>query len=283
MKRINYLILFCLALVSCSPDENFPDESKRLVVDGWIEQGAVAQIIATYSSSFLSNIDSVSALGFMASRAKVSVSTFNANEVLTLRSSDLYFPPLVYSGYEIRGKTGQTYSMEVVLQGETYTASATILPPPVVDSVWMEVVNDTCGVVRLIINDPPSVHNYYRIYAQRYGIDKQPVAVYLPNYADDLFDGKVVELPIFRGTASNLAREKGLYFDLHDKVLIKVCSMDKETYTYWSRIQLQLSGSKNPFSSNGRPLPTNISGNAIGYWCAYGVTQKWISPTVKRK
>ena len=284
MKRIFWISILIYSMFACDPAEDFPEGEKLLVIDGWIEQGASAQVITSYTSSFLTELDSISALSFMEAKAKVTVSQFDVDEILTLRPSPIYFPPLVYQGQAIKGVTGKTYKLEVSLKNHIYTATATIPPAPIVDSVWMEAVNDSMGIIRIKINDPASEHNYYRIYTQRYILDSHPIPAYLPNYSDDLFNGKQLEIPVFRGSASNLDREKGLYFNLNDFVLVKVCSMDKATYDYWNQVQIQLSGSKNPFASHGKSLPTNLSNNAIGFWCAYGVYKKWVMPSsLKRK
>lgn len=278
-----YLLLGALILPSCQTTDDFPTEEKKLVVDGWIEQGAGAQVILTFTSDYLTNVDSVSALSFMASHAKVSVTNVSVNEVLTLHPSDVYFPPLVYSGYELKGKTGNSYQLEVISNGQKHTAQATIPSPPIIDSVWMEEVNDTSAVIRLRINDPAQEVNYYRVFTQRVGIDKRFIPAYLPNFSDELFNGTIFETPIYLGDETNLHRKKSMYFKWNDEILIKVCSMDKQAYEYWTRVQMQLSGTKNPFASNGKALPTNITGNAIGYWCGYGVTTRRIMPLLYRK
>jgi hypothetical protein len=284
MKRIIYFLLVTLCFWQCSSEGVFPEYQQKLVVDGWIENGNVPQVFLTFTSPYFTDIDSLSALSLLASYGKVSVSSVSDSEILTFMPANFLFPPYLYSGISFTGKIGNSYKMEAVVSGKTYTAQTTIPLPPVIDSVWIQQLNnsDTLGIIRVSLNDPTGQSNYYRIYTQIKGTDKTYTPARLPNYSDESFNGKHVSIPVYRGRSNNLTSRDTIYFDLRDTIRVKVCSMNKETFDYWNAVQQQIDNSSNPMVSQGAQLPTNITGGAIGYWCGYGITEKYIYP-VKTK
>jgi hypothetical protein len=288
MLNIRYILILLavsIFLIKCQTDSELPDFEKKLVVDGWIENGALPKVILTFSSEYFTEVDSFSALNYLASTAKVSVISSDVSEILAYKTSDVYFPPRLYSALQMEGVVGKTYQLEITLKNKTYRAQATIPNPPQVDSVWMEKLqcSDTLGIIRIIINDPAGKGNCYRILTQIKHKNKRFIPTRIANYSDELFDGQKIELPLYRGNESNVYRGDTAYFDIRDTIAVKVCSMNLEAYEYWSSVEQQIRNAGNPLISQGKKIPTNIEGGGIGFWCAFGTYKKILMPIVLKK
>lgn len=129
MKIQYYIIsMFCLLLIGCNPKWDFDSElfEPQIVVEGWIENGQFPLVCLTQTKS-LNNSIGENDLNDLAIRwAKVSVSDGTKTEILTGRINKNYIPPFIYTGSEIRGEVGKTYTLTVEYSGRTVTAETYI-------------------------------------------------------------------------------------------------------------------------------------------------------------
>ena len=58
------------------------------------------------------------------------------------------------------------------------------------------------------------------------------------------------------------------FFNEGDTVTLKVCDIDKATYTFWSTWEFARQSLGNPFSQPGKVVG-NISNGALGVFCGY--------------
>lgn len=277
IKRLLVLLVCVSAMITgCNDDIDYVSESyqSKVTVDGFIECGGYPTVILTRSAGFFAPIDSVAIRGLVATRAKVTVSDGETEEVLTLKKHTGYFPPYIYQGVQIRGAAGRTYHLKVELEGRVYEASTTITPPVTLDSLWFEKLEycDTIGVIKGRFTDNPDTEDYYRVFTRRVGRDAQYIPVYLSATGDKYFNGKSFTFSLLRGPESISDINENVYFDKGDTVLVKVCTIDRPHFDFWRTIERELYTVGNPFASAGNEVISNVSGGALGVWGGYNPT-----------
>lgn len=273
--QLLYLV-FLIGASGCSPDPDFefPDYDSKLVIDGHIEQGQFPRVVLTRSASYFDNVDSLSIRRFIVSTAKVVLSDGEKEEVLTYKKNHDFFPPFVYQGTELRGVVGKVYTLTVFLEGQVYTSTTTITPPPVFDSIWYKASDDseTQALLYGNIKDPENEKNFYRIFTKRAGKDSKYVPVYYSAFADAPFNGKNFTFTMVRGAESLTDVTDDTYFEKGDTVSIKFCSFDEPHFRFWSTLENELYMAGNPFASSGNKAKSNVSENALGVWGGYGAS-----------
>lgn len=273
MKTNIPFLLLSIFLFSCTQDEiNIPVYEAKIVVDGWIEEGEVARVILTYSSPYFSEIDSFNIFDFVDARAKIIVSDGETEEVLTLRKDNSHFPPFVYTGQEIKGKAGRTYTMKIDQPPYFLTAHSKLPESPHIDQAWFEyrAEGDTLGTPFIKINDDPDKHNYYRVLTKRFGVDKRFIPSLVPNFSDAIFSDNLIEYQVFKSSEFEIIKDEEIHFKKGDSILVKVLSMDEPLFEYWNTFYNEQFNSGNPFADSKIRLKGNIEGGGIGIWAAYG-------------
>jgi hypothetical protein len=276
LRTLFFLPMLISVLISCTPEPELhvTDYEPKLVVDGWIEQNDFPKVILTSSMSYFDELDSAAVRNLVATTAKVTVSDGEKEEVLTLKKNDDYFPPYVYSGNEIRGEVGKTYTLTIQLKGETYRATTTIPQVAQFERLWFETIpgEDSIGYIYGKFTDDPGVDNYYRVFTLRENKDQRYIPVYLSAIGDQSFNGKSFTFSLLRGPDSFTNVEDDLYFTKGDTVRVKFCTMDKAHFDFWRTLERELYVIGNPFASSGNEILSNIDNKkALGVWGGYGV------------
>jgi hypothetical protein len=276
---INILIL----LLSCNQEVNvdLPSYNGKIVVDGWIEQDGYAKVLLTKSAPYFGKLDSIALRELVLTRAKVSVSDGETTEVLTLHPNPDYFPPLLYSGYQLKGEIGKTYQLTIEYAEQKITAETSIPIPPKVEKIWFETdpKEPEKGMIWASISDDPAQTNFYRIFTQTIGLEQKYFPIAFPNYSDQSFNGQGRNIPLYPGTSNTMSSHPKENYSLEDTVLIKICTMDRMAFKYWEDFQQEMINSKNPFATSNTTLNSNIQGDALGIWCGYGAHYSRITAT----
>ena len=281
MKIINILpcLYGCLLLLlgsACEEklDLSIEDYEPKLVVDGSIEEGQFPVVVLTKSAAYFSTVDSTALRELVMSRAKVSVTDGETEEVLTLRRNENYFPPYIYQGTELRGEAGKTYYLTVELEGKKYEATTTIPPAVQLDSLWFVPSPDKedRGLLYGRFQDKAETEDYYRVFTQRPESDELFIPVYLSAMGDQYFNGESFTFSILRGAESLSDVQDDIYFSSGELVLVKVCTIDRAHFDFWRTLERELYVTGNPFSSSGNEVLSNISGGALGVWGGYNST-----------
>ncbi len=253
-----------------------PGIKKQLVVDGWIENGGYSMVILTYNTAFFSNIDSASLRNLVASETVVTVSDSSESENLTFMPDTNYFPPYVNEGAAypdgLIGAEGKTYYLTVFDETDSLTLHAvTTIPPnrPVVDSAWMEYVNDndTMGILKVKFTDNPNEKNYYRTFTKT-GKSAHFVPTFFSCFSDQYFNGKTVTLSLNKGSENQLSPISNIYFHKGDTITIKLSAIDKASYNFWLAYEDAVLNASSPFSSDHNQLVSNTD-KCLGIWCGY--------------
>jgi hypothetical protein len=269
------VIILQVILSGCEKelDLNLPVTPSMLVVEGWIENGKKAEILLSHSAPYFSSIDSNSLRDYAETHAKVVLFSDTEYEILTLKPNKAYFPPLVYSSVAMQGEAGKSYSIAVILSGDTITATTSITEPVDLDSVWFELDEgmENKGRLWIRLTDEAAKENYYRILYKRKGKDSQYVATNLSTFSDIYFNGETVDMGFLRGISSMYAVEEDNHFDVGDTISMKFCTIDKAQFDFWNVYQNEVLASANPLSTSNNQLKSNIMGG-LGAWTGYGAT-----------
>jgi hypothetical protein len=274
--------VICLLLFSTCEKEldlNIPVSESKLVVEGWIENGKGAEVILSRSAPYFSAIDSNSILDYAVTHAKVTLTSGDQHEILTLGPNKSYFPPFVYKSTDIKGEIGKTYSIEVILNGDTITASTSIPEPVSLDSVWFapDPGKEGKGRIWARLTDRADQENFYRILYKRKGKDNRFVPGNFSTFSDILFSGRTVEMGFLRGYSSLLTVDEENYFEAGDTVSVKFSSIDREQFDFWNGYQSEVLAAANPLSASYSHLKSNIRGG-LGIWTGYGATYYLVYP-----
>lgn len=272
MKKF-LIILFFLTFISCEKDLDLriPVSDPVIMVEGWIEQDRTAKILLTQSIPFFSNVDSASLNSIPVTKAKVTVTSSNETEILTLRPNSQYFPPYVYYSIDLKGKINEQYSIKIEYDQKIITAQTTIPSPVQLDSVWFqyEEENDTLGKVWIQLTDNPDEVNYYRVFTQRRGKDLRFVPGYISSFSDKAFNGGTIQLGILKGTGSLVELGENRYFEKGDTITVRFCTVDKEHFDFWDSVQGEIITSANPFAAGNARIKSNVN-EGFGIWGGYG-------------
>lgn len=274
--RILSVILFLFILISCQKeiDLNIPYAEDQVVVDGYIEQNGFPYVVLTKSVPFFSSIDSVGLRNLIITTAKVTVSCGEESEILTLQKNNAFFPPYVYRGTQIKGKTGEKYDIKIEYDNKIITSKTSITEKSNIDSIWFEKSenNDSLGVLWMQIQDNPNESNYYRVLTKRKGKDNNYISsLILSTFSDVNFNGELFEMAVYKGITDYSNPLKDIYFNENDTVYIKLSTMNKESYDCWMSIQNEMANYGNPLAEPNNPIESNIE-NGIGVWSGFGTS-----------
>jgi len=285
MKFRSYklLILFLFSafgFISCEKEINIdlPEETPKIVIEGYIENGQPAVVSITKSAPYFDPIDSTTLLSSMVLNAVVTVSDGTTTEQLQF-DTVMSIPPIIYVGKNIIGEVGKTYYLTVVVDGQTYTSQTTLPSPVAFDSLWFKLApgNDTIGDLFALGTDNGAEYNYYRVFTQNTTLDYKFVPIFESVWDDKFFNGMSFTIQLYHGISSNITGmfeddgDRGMGYKIGDMVITKLCTMDYDSYNFWSAAESEITYGSNPFMTT-TSVPTNIKGGAIGCWTGYTAT-----------
>ena len=275
--------LFAIVLFS-SCEKNIDIELKNsdrvLVVDAQIENGKTPTVILTTSFNYFSQINPAILASSFVHDADVYISNGSVNHKLREYSIPIGGGFIAcYYGVDSSnlstafiGEFNKQYTLQIFAKGKNYEAVTTIpflTKHP--DSVWFKPAPmnpDTNKRVMMVrTTDPPGLGNYIRYFT------KKNSEMFLPgqnSVFDDAFvDGTTYTVQVDPGVDNNSTI--GLsdnFFAKGDTVTLKVCNIDKATYTFWNTWEFAKQSVGNPFSQPGKVVG-NVSNGALGVFCGY--------------
>lgn len=267
---VTFLLIF---MISCSREDYVKsvDGESKIVVEGWIEQGDVPQVILSRSVPINATVDSTNIFDYFIRSAKVTVSDGENVEVLSLRSDKDRIPPYVYYGSKIIGEVGKSYSLKIEYLNQVIEATTSI--PKTVSIKSAEYVKenpiDTTGFVYLEFNDPALEKNYYQIQTRVDKVEPIFVPALYGNLNDANFISSSVSLQVARGIYVFSKTKYKPYFADGDLIFIKLRTMSKDGFDFWNSWQNEIVNGRSPIFPASTSLKSNIKGG-IGIWQGYG-------------
>lgn len=270
MNTLKYVILgICLILIgySCEDliDVNLNSSSQSIIIEGKItSENKPAEVIISRSVDYFTTgaIPKVS-------NAKVHITTDKAfTEQLK------QFDPGHYLGYQTAGFPGESFKLDVEVDGVTYSARTSMPMLVVIDTLIASysektLVSEAGYEVYMNYTDPPNEENFYKIEVYRNG-KLFPDETTIRLRSDKYSDGKQVSVGL-NGFQSN-----GLRFAMNDRILVKLYSMNKEVYEHLKTLKaITTNGFGGSSSTPANPI-TNLSNGAFGYFGAFAVNEMYL-------
>ena len=259
MRHIQYIILsitIVLLFSACQKVINVKLDSSatKYVIEGVVtDQPGGSSVSITQTRDFSANNTFVGVSG-----ATVTIENNGSSYPLTESNQG------IYTTSTLTGVPGSTYSMKVVLNGATYTASST-MPNPVVgiDSLYVStgtLTNKRYATV--VFTDPAGIPNYYRWV--QYVNGHQEKTNFLGD--DEFTDGLKIKTQLdFNNDTDDPKRN----INTGDSVRIDMINIDSAVYQYWFALERNADGSGNS-ASPANPT-SNIAGGCLGYFSAQAV------------
>jgi hypothetical protein len=274
--KISVICVLFLSLFGCQKNLNLnlPSPQQQICVEGHVEPGQYAWVYLTHNFSFFGTTSIQSIIN----NDVVNGATILVNDGFTTDSMREVIPTLgYYQTIHMKGITGRTYNLTVKANGQTLSASTSILPAIPLDSVWFQVQPglDTLGYLWAILHDPPPPGHYYRWMAKR--ITLEPDTTFIPPYesvfSDAFITGQKFEFFYNRGNfpgskAKDDTDSEAGYFKIGETVVVQFSTISYVAYQFYNEYYYQLNNVGNPFGSPS-PVIGNINGG-LGIWCGYG-------------
>jgi hypothetical protein len=290
-KNLIVGIILLMGMTGCEKNVSLDlhTSAQQLVVDGKIESGQAPVVVLTRSQDLFTRIDTTILKRLFVHGAKVTVTGGGVSVTLvevsvdTLQGNKYYYYTVDSADQrKLIGRPGGTYELHITVDGKDYDASTTIPSGGFrLDSVWWlwgvkdEKPDTTEAFLMARIVDPPALGNYARYFTK---CNDEPFYPGLSSVADDeITNGTTFDFQIDRGVDKNekVDFNKYGYFNRGDRVTLKFCNIDKDTYQFWQTWEYAWSNQGNPFST-----PTTVVGNvpgALGYWGGYQTQYKTIT------
>lgn len=297
---IGIVILF---FSSCEEDINLNlvGGEQKIVIEGNIENGEFAQVTVTKNSPLTEPVDFS---GILVKNASVFVSNGVMVDTLLLDTLFTTAVPFVYVGSKIKGVPGQTYSLTVIVDNNTYWATTFIPEPIKLDTVWWKPTppETEYGTATARLTDPPAPGNSYKWFSKlptRVVYDPETNTPIIQNrrylsprgstFDDQFINDKSFEFSYYKATDQTESiietdddnspegqRRRGLYKNT-DTIYIKFCTLDDKAAKFYKTFEAASESSGNPFASPSRII-SNINGGALGVWAGFGATYDTIMP-----
>jgi hypothetical protein len=254
MKNIIFLFALILTVTACEKtitvDLNSTDP--KLIVEADVTDDA-----GGYRVKLSKTVNFSAANNFPPVKGAVVTISDNTGAIQTLTESISG----TYTLNNVKGVSGKTYTLKIVTEGKTYTASSTM--PKVVDLLGAEIELSPFGNsgsdstkfydIYPIFIDPANVKNNYIFFISSKGKKEKGFQNVIN---DNLFNGS------YNPFSLNV-------FDLKlypkDTVTIEMRCIDKPVYDYYYSL-----GNTDNSATPANPV-SNISGGALGYFSAHTV------------
>jgi len=253
MRKNRILVAFALVVISllfsCKKviKIDLNTASPQIVIEGNMYDQPGPAIVKIYKSV---NFDQSSSYPAVTGATVLISDNSGHSELLTERQ------PGTYATSTMMGNPGQTYTLLVSADGQSYTASSTMPEPVTIGKIYFQ--NSLFGhniYPGVIFNDPPNINNYYRLIIFVNNV-KQPDI----NVTDDrLSEGKIITYLI-------RPRDTEIKLKTGDNIGIWLESVDKNVYEYF-----RTAGRDGGQSASPANPTSNISNGALGYFNACSI------------
>lgn len=256
-----YFLLSIFIFSSCEKVIDLPLNiaPKKYVIEGTITDskgGCRVLISQTKNFDEDNNFKGISGAG-------VTIADEDGN-ILTLPEAS----PGIYTDSAVTGAPGKTYTMQVSINGTSFSASSVMPAKVAMDSLYITDDN-IFGQVRKTPNinytDPKGRGNNYRFVLYVNGAKRNNIYIVNDDYSDGNFSS--IKLFLFGGDDDKKIKSG-------DKIGVYMLCISPEVYKYWYSLNAGATGGNNA-ASPANPV-SNISGGALGYFSAQTAQTKYI-------
>lgn len=254
IKKILFLVLFGIFLSSCEDviDVKLNNTEPRIVIEAKLyDQFQPATVIITKTSNFFDTLTFNTV-----SDAEVEISDNEGNTTVIPETdtagvySEIFF-----------GEIGKTYTLTVITDGNTYTATAKMKPPIIIDSLYAKYrlnplpYQEDGYDIFCQIKDSANFNQYAKL--EIFKNQKPSIEIYL--FEDTYTDGNDFDYKFYNET-----------YQPSDTAAVFISSCDAQVYEYLYTFS-EITGS---FQNSGTPYnPTsNISNGALGYFGVFSLS-----------
>jgi hypothetical protein len=249
--KLPVIVMLSIFITSCKNviDLKLNNAQPLMVIEGNITDQIGPQVVTISSSIPLEH----SAIYPPIKGAVVKLIDYNGfSRTLTERA------PGVYSSSSFVGRYNQSYTLNVTVNGQNYTAVSTMPQRVILDSVALSVqhfANKTSKTLIIFYDDPPGTANQYRFVLLVNGVQVKQVFA----HNDQFNNGRSVQQLLYQ---DDIELQSG------DKVDIEMQCIDAAMYTYWYTFTQQRA---NGFSSTTPTNPPNNfnTDNVLGYFSVH--------------
>ncbi|QMU28739.1 DUF4249 domain-containing protein [Adhaeribacter radiodurans] len=253
-----------LALTSCETvvDLDLKQSEPKLAVEAIItDQANQNTVKLTLSAPYAKNVEPTPV-----NDAQVIITDNAGNTIPFIHETNGLYKPAT----DFKGVIGRSYTLTILANGQSYTATSVLNSVPTLDKVTYEYVdgkNDDYGreegyYISTAFQDIAGVKNYYKLYVVVNGQLRQQQSSDILVTEDKLYDGSYLDdLQLFTAFAQN------------DQLEVNLLSLTKEAYDFYAAMS-DLANQGGLMGRNPANLPTNISNGAVGFFSTSAISSK---------
>lgn len=266
-KKFLLAAMLCLLIIACKKEIkiNFPPgHNSQVFIEGMLYPGKVPQIFVSKSNPFFGS--KILPQQVFARGAVVKITSGTTVDVLapdsTFNKFRCRWEPY-YRG-NIAAELGKTYTLEVVYEGKTYTASTTINQKKVnIDSIrytpeFFDAYGGHDGLI-ITITDNPGTKDFYRFQMNRIIDSSRHHAHVLDKFINTCVSGPTEKFPVkdigrvvfsdenVDGQKIVMSVEVAYEYKRNDTGWVFIQAVDKNSAEFYNDLDDQLRAIQNPF------------------------------------
>lgn len=260
-RYILCLLVVTMAFASCEKviDINLDKVEKKYVIEGIVtDVPGTSKILLSKTKDFDEDNSFPGVSG-----ATVQI-TETGGPVYSLAETS----PGVYEQAGLAGISGKTYTLNITVNGESFTASSTMPQKVNLDTIFVTdelLFADTRKIVNVVFKDPPGAGNSYRFIQYVNGIKEKTILI----RNDDYSDNRTIVNKLFYFSDND---DDSSNIKTGDHVVIDMLCIDPAIYKYWFSLDRSATGGSGQ-ATPANPV-SNIQGGALGYFSAQTLQTK---------
>jgi hypothetical protein len=266
MRRFAIATTLILLLSGCIKAVDSEDKFRyNLVVDGRIEQGRGATVMLSQSMPYREEYDEEAFREVVIKWAKVTIIHNDREEVLVGRRVEDYPTGYIYSGSDILGEVGESYTLRVEYSKRVWEATTTIVEPIELHDIEIIAIDEDNYTIEATL---PATHHPCSIDCA-IGDSQYYAPTLLGSYAPSDTPRRIV---INRPMENLIRDDHDIHFHPGEVVRLRVNALTEFAYDYWRKWEDNFLNSVNPIFPSTSNLPTNMSNGGLGIWAGYGTS-----------
>lgn len=271
MRRFAIATTLILLLSGCIKATNSDDAFRySLVMDGRIEQGRGAVVMLSQSMPYREVYDEDTFRDVVIKWAKVTLIHNGEEEVLVGRRVEDYPTGYIYSGSDILGEVGESYTLRVEYSKRVWEATTTIVEPIELHDIDIIAIDEDNYTIEATL---PATHYPCSIDCA-IGDSQYYAPTLLGSYAPSMTPRRIT---INRPMENFIREDIDIHFHHGEVVRLRVNTLTEFAYDYWRKWEDNFLNSVNPIFPSTSNLPTNISNGGLGIWAGYGTSYQRVT------